>query len=452
MSREKQLFSVEAEQGLLGAVMLDNAVLDRIGALEGGDFYLGAHRPIWRAIGALVRDGQVADVISVATKLQEMGELEHVGDLQYLGGLVQAVASAATAPAFSKVIRERALDRRLVEVAGAISELAHGLGPVSKRIDEAQALVMGIAESSNDREPVLIDRLLPEALEDIERRYENDGELQGISTGLRDLDGKTQGLQSGDLVVVAGRPSMGKTSLILQNAIHAAQHGKTAFVASMEMSKQQLVQKAIAHQGRVSLEKLRSGKLEQDDFTLIAKAMGRLSESKLVIDDTPALSVEQLRVRARGVKRRHGLDIIFVDYLQLMSGDGDNENVRIEGISRGLKGLAREMNVPVVVLSQLNRSLEQRSDKRPTMSDLRSSGAIEQDADVILFIYRDEVYNPNTQDVGVAELIISKQRMGPTGIIGVSWLGEWGAFADREWARRAPEPPARKGRTHDDAF
>lgn len=450
--RDKQLYSLEAEQALLGAVMLDNAVIDRVCEIGDGDLYFGAHRTIWRAIRGLIRDGDVADAISVATRLQTSGDLENVGGLEYVGALVQAVASVSGSAAYAKVVRERALDRRLLEVSGDIAELAHSTSPIEQRIDKAQSLVMAIAESSVDRQPVLIEQLLYGLVEEIERRQERGDVLRGLTTSLTDLDKRLHGLQQSDLIIVAGRPSMGKTSLALQMALHNATHGKSVAFFSMEMSKEQIVEKAVANIGRLPLENIRTGKMSNDDYSRLSASLGRLNTAKFVIDDSGGLTVEQVRARARGIKRQHGLDMIVVDYLQLMSGDGDNRNSEVSEISRGLKALAKELQIPVVVLSQLNRALEQRSDKRPTMADLRDSGAIEQDADVIIFIYRDEVYNPNTQDKGVAELIVAKHRMGSIGRTGSSWLDEFGAFGDREWAPRSEDPPKRTARTYEDAF
>jgi replicative DNA helicase len=372
-----------------------------------------------------------------------MGHAVEVGGLEYLGQLVQVAPGVNGAVHYATIVRERAIERRLLDAADEISVLARATGPVAERMDRAQQLVMGLAEQSISREPQPIGRLLPAFVDEMDRRMSSDGALNGLSTSLRDLDKKLHGLQGGSLIIVAGRPSMGKTSLALQIAEHnSLQAGQSVAVFSMEMGSQQLVEKLVSSVGRIDLENIRRGKLNREEMDRFTSVMARLAETKLVIDDTPALTVSEVRARCRGIRRRHGLGLVVVDYLQLMSAEGEHRAEEVSAISRGLKALAKELEVPVIALSQLNRGLEQRADKRPVMSDLRESGAIEQDADVIIFIYRDEVYNAATHDVGIAELIIAKQRMGPIGMVASTWLGEYGAFGDSSWVKRDdPEPP-----------
>ena len=437
------LHSIETEQSLLGAVMLDATAFDVVATIvSAGDFYADQHRVIWRAISVLLNDGRQADPVSVAGHLEETGALDAVGGREYVAELFSAVPGVSSARAWAQIVRDRSVERRLVAAGDQIMSIAQADGPLADRVDRAQAIVESITESAvtGGPEPIQVD--LYGFLDDLERRHEKQEDVTGLKTELAALDRKLSGLQGGDLIVVAGRPSMGKTSLALQWAVRAAVRGDPTLFFSAEMGRPQLTQKSVASVGRVPLEKIRNGKLEQDDFSRVSAAMARLEKAPLYIDDTGGISIDQIRIRSRAVKRKHGLALIVVDYLQLLTADGEHREQQIAAVSRGLKALAKELHVPVVALSQLNRSLEQRADKRPMMSDLRESGAIEQDADVILFIYRDEVYNPGTSAVGIAELIIAKQRMGPIGMVPSSWLPDYGSFEDVEWRR--PEVEERK--------
>jgi replicative DNA helicase len=431
--------SLEAEQSVLGALLLDNSASDRVGdLLQEADFYSEAHRLIYRHINALVVDGKPADVVTLAEALDSVKRLDYVGGLAYLGGLVQGVPTAANVRRYAEIVRERSVLRSLAGVAAEIADLA--FSPQGRSageiLDDAEGKVFHIAEQGARGQQAFksIQPLLTEVVERIEELYarENPSDVTGVPTGFTDLDRMTSGLQPGDLVIIAGRPSMGKTAFALNIGEHVALAAKKPVaVFSMEMGATQLAMRMIGSVGRLDQHKLRTGRLANEDWERLSSALGRLSEAQIWIDESPSLNPLELRSRARRLHRQTGeLGAIVVDYLQLMqsSGQGENRATEISEISRSLKALAKELHVPVLALSQLNRSLEQRPNKRPVMSDLRESGAIEQDADVILFIYRDEVYNPETQDKGIAEIIIGKQRNGPIGVVRLTFLGEHTRF------------------------
>jgi replicative DNA helicase len=431
--------SVEAEQSVLGGLLLDNNAWDKIADLiNEGDFYRQDHRLIYRHIAILIARTSPADVVTVSESLESNQELSNAGGIAYLGSLAQNTPSAANIRRYAEIVRERSVMRKLAEVGAAISESAYNpLGRTAgELLDSAEAKVFEIAEASAKGKQgfVNIQPLLREVVERIEVLYnrEDDSDVTGIATGFADLDQKTSGLQPGDLVIVAGRPSMGKTAFSLNIAENVALYSKKPVaVFSMEMGGAQLAMRMLGSVGRLDQHKLRTGKLADDDWPNLTHALGKLSEAPLYIDETPSLNSIELRASSRRLHRQHGeLGLIVVDYLQLMSANsaGENRATEISEISRSLKALAKELHVPVVALSQLNRSLEQRPNKRPVMSDLRESGAIEQDADLILFIYRDEVYNPESQDKGIAEIIIGKQRNGPIGTVRMTFLGEYTRF------------------------
>jgi len=431
--------SLEAEQAVLGGLLLDNNAWDRIADVTGeSDFYRQDHRQILKAIARQIGEARPADAVTVAEALQSLGQLEAIGGLSYLVELANNTPSAANIRRYAEIVRERSVLRKLAEVATGIADSAYSPAgkPASQLLDEAEAKIFEIAESGTRTQTgfVEIKPLLKEVVERIDELYhrENDSGVTGVPTGFTDLDEKTSGLQPGDLIIVAGRPSMGKTAFSLNIGENVAlDTGLPVAVFSMEMGGAQLVLRMIGSVGRLDQHRLRTGKLGDDDWTRLTYALGRLNEVPVFIDETPGLNVLELRARARRLMRQSGqLGLIIIDYLQLMAGSGGGENraTEISEISRALKGLAKELNVPVIALSQLNRSLEQRPNKRPVMSDLRESGAIEQDADVILFIYRDEVYNPDTQDKGTAEIIIGKQRNGPIGSVRLAFLGEYTRF------------------------
>src|SRR5512132_2719210 len=431
--------SLEAEQSVLGGLMLDNDAADKIGdVVSADDFYSDAHRIVYRHIVQLIADGKPADVVTVSEALSSTQKLDYVGGLSYLGALAQNVPTSANIRHYADIVRERSILRQLASTAGEIADTAYNpLGRSAKEIlDQAEAKVLHIAEQGarGQQQFAPIGELLVGVVERIEALFNRDdpSEVTGIPTGFSDLDRMTSGMQPGDLVVVAGRPSMGKTAFALNIGEHVAlSAGLPVAVFSMEMGASQLAVRMIGSVGRLDQQKLRTGRLASDDWERLSSALGRLNEAPILIDETPALNGIEVRSRARRLMKQYGkLGLVIVDYLQLMqaSSQGENRATEISEISRSMKSLAKELSVPVVALSQLNRSLEQRPNKRPVMSDLRESGAIEQDADVILFIYRDEVYNPDTQDKGTAEIIIGKQRNGPIGTVRLTFLGEFTRF------------------------
>ncbi|MFA7291396.1 MAG: replicative DNA helicase [Rhodocyclaceae bacterium] len=431
--------SIEAEQSVLGGLMLDNTAYDKISDLiSESDFYRDEHRRIFRAIQRMLERAKPVDVVTVAETIDAAGETEHTGGLAYLGELAQNTPSAANIRRYGEIVRERAILRQLVTAGDEIASSA--LNPLGREpktlLDEAEAKVFAIAESGMRHQTGFqhINPLLTQVVERIQELHDRDNpsDITGIPTGYNDLDKMTSGLQPGDLVIVAGRPSMGKTSFALNIAEHVAiEYGAPVAVFSMEMGGAQLAMRMLASVGRLDQHRVRTGKLNDDEWSRLSYALGKIHEKAIYIDETPALNPIDLRARARRLHRQCGkLGLIVIDYLQLMSGssNGENRATEISEISRSLKGLAKELECPVIALSQLNRSLEQRPNKRPVMSDLRESGAIEQDADVIMFIYRDDVYNPDTQEKGAAEIIIGKQRNGPIGTVRLTFLGEYTRF------------------------
>ena len=433
--------SVEAEQSVLGGLLLDNSAWDRVGdVISEIDFYRADHRTIFQHIAQLVEHNKPADALTVAESLERNGKLADVGGQAYIGSLALNTPSAANIRRYAEIVRERSIMRNLAAVGTAIADSAYT--PSGKDalllIDEAEAKVFQIAESGAKSKQgfVKIDPLLTETVERIDMLYsrENKNDVIGLSTGFVDLDRYTSGLQPGELIIIAGRPSMGKTALAMNMVENAALDSKKAVaVFSMEMSGPQLAMRMIGSVGRVDQHQLRTGTFKEEDWPRLVDAVGRLNDAQIHIDDTAGLNALDVRSRARRLHRQcGGLSLIVIDYLQLMSGTSggreENRATEIAEISRGLKGLAKELKVPVIALSQLNRSVDSRQDKRPMMSDLRESGAIEQDADVILFIYRDEVYNQDTPRKGIAEIIIAKQRNGPVGKIDLTFLGRHTRF------------------------
>src|SRR5882672_1688493 len=431
--------SIEAEQSVLGGLLLDNVAWDRIADLIGaGDFYRNDHRLIYQAIGRLLGANRPADVVTVFEALQSTGKIEEAGGLVYLNALAQNTPSAANIRRYAEIVRDRSVLRRLVTAGDEIATTA--LSPQGREtrviLDEAESKIFRIAEEgARGRQGFIeMDPLLTRVVERIQELFERPegSDVTGVPTGFKDLDNKTAGLQPGDLVIVAGRPSMGKTALALNFGEYVAlEMGMPVAVFSMEMGASQLVLRLLSSVGKIEQQRLRTGRLLEGDWPKLTVAMTKIQRAQMFIDETPALTVIDLRARARRLARTCGkLGLIIVDYLQLMSASsmGENRATEISEISRSLKALAKELAVPVVALSQLNRTVEQRTDKRPVMSDLRESGAIEQDADLILFIYRDEVYNPDTSDKGIAEIIIGKQRNGPIGRVNLRFGGEFTRF------------------------
>lgn len=431
--------SLEAEQSLLGGLLIDNEALDKVADIVSvKDFYRQDHQIIYQHIHRLIERSQPADIVTVGESLESNSELNTVGGLEYLGLLAESTPTAANIRGYAQIIRERSIMRSLVEVGTDIVDNA--LSPqgrdAQQLLDESESKIFQIAEAGkNDRIGFTdIKELLPQVAERIDQLFQRDNpsDVTGIPTGYKDLDMMTSGLQPGDLIIIAGRPSMGKTSLALNICEYVAiDTGLPSAVFSMEMGSTQLVSRLIGSVGKLNQHKMRTGQLDDNDWEKLSYALGQLNEAPIFIDEGSALNPYEVRARARRLHKQCGrLGLIVIDYLQLMGSAGSTENraTEISEISRSLKALAKELNVPVIALSQLNRSVEQRPDKRPVMSDLRESGAIEQDADVIMFIYRDEVYNPETPDKGIAEIILAKQRNGPVGRVKLTFFGEYTKF------------------------
>ena len=430
--------SIEAERSVLGGLMLDSEAWDRISALvTADDFYRSEHRPIFRAMEWLISQNKPLDIVTLAESLGLHGELEDVGGLGYLTELASGTPTASNVAAYADIVQERATVRKLIGVAHEIAE--SGFNPQgrdsARLIDEAEGKVFKIGDERPSRGgPESVRPLLARAVEKIDELYLTKGALTGISSGFQDIDTITGGLQAADLVIVAGRPSMGKTAFMMNVAESAVISGeKPVVVFSLEMPSHSLIMRMLSSLGRIDQSKIRSGQLGDDDWPRLTSAVTLLNDKPLFVDDTPGLTPNEMRSRSRRIVREHGaIGMIVVDYLQLMqtSSTPENRAVEISEISRSLKSIAKEFDCPVIAGSQLNRSLEQRTDKRPIMSDLRESGAIEQDADLIMAVYRDEVYHEDTPDRGVAEIIILKQRNGPIGRKKLAFIGQYTKFED----------------------
>ena len=424
--------SIEAESSVLGGLLLDNSAWDRVGdLLVDGDFYRYEHRQIFSAMAALINVSRPADVITVYEYLQSLGKSEEVGGLGYLNSLAQFVPSASNIRRYAEIVRERSILRKLVSASDEIATHAFNPKgrPVAQILDEAEQKIFQIGEEGSRMKQGFqaMPQLVVELLDRVQEMADNPNDITGVPTGFYDFDRMTSGMQAGDLIVLAARPSMGKTALAINIAEHVAMNeGLPVAVFSMEMGASQLAVRIVGSMGRIDQGHLRTGKLTDEEWPRLTEAIERLRQVSLFIDETPGLTPSELRANARRLARQCGkLGLIVVDYLQLMSGsksDGENRATELGEISRGLKMLAKELQCPVIALSQLNRSVEQRTDKRPMMSDLRESGAIEQDADVIMFIYRDDYYNKDSKEPGVAEVIIGKQRNGPTGTVKLAFL------------------------------
>jgi replicative DNA helicase len=425
--------SLEAESSVLGGLLLDNGAWDRVGdLLADGDFYRYEHRQVYAAIGTLINSSRPADVITVYEHLQALGKAEEIGGLGYLNALAQYVPSASNIRRYAEIVRERSILRKLVSASDEIATNAFNTQgrAVAQILDEAEQKIFNIGEEGSRMKQGFqaMPQLVVQLLDRVQEMADNQNDITGVPTGFFDFDRMTSGLQPGDLIVLAARPSMGKTALAINIAEHVAlNEGLPVAVFSMEMGASQLAVRIVGSIGRIDQGHLRTGKLSDDEWPRLTEAIEKLRNVSLHIDETPGLTPSELRANARRLARQCGkLGLIVVDYLQLMSGSssngGDNRATEIGEISRGLKMLAKELQCPVIALSQLNRSVETRTDKRPMMSDLRESGAIEQDADVIMFIYRDDYYNKESKEPGVAEIIIGKQRNGPTGTVKLAFL------------------------------
>jgi replicative DNA helicase len=428
--------SLEAEQSVLGGLMLDATAWDAIADIIAyDDFYRRDHQLIFEAIAQLVNAQKPIDAVTVFDSVSAKGLADEVGGLAYLARLTNETPSAANVRAYARIVKDQALLRQLIAIGGDIVSNAFAKDGRTPKdlVEEAERIVFEIAEKGTRTRDgfVSIKDVLLKTVDKIDELHKNPGAFTGVPTGYTELDRMTNGLQPGDLVIIAGRPSMGKTTLAVNIAENAAiSHRIPAAIFSMEMSAEQLSLRMISSLGRVNQGKLRSGLLETEDWTRINSATALLQEAPIYIDETAGLTPTEIRARARRLKREKDIGIIVVDYLQLMSVAGNTENraTEISEISRSLKALAKELKCPVIALSQLNRGVEQRTEKKPVMSDLRESGAIEQDADVILLIYREEVYEPNTTRKGIADIIIAKQRNGPTGEVAMTFLGEYTRF------------------------
>jgi len=431
--------SIEAEQSVLGGLLLDNTAFDRvIDLVSAEDFYRFDHRLIFQQIAKLVAATKPADVITVFESLSLLGKAEEVGGLAYLNALAQNTPSAANIRRYAEIVRDRGILRKLISVSDEIA--GDAFNPQGKEVrqmlDVAESKIFSIAEEGNRGAAgfVEIKPLLAHVVKRIDELFARDStnDVTGVPTGMLDLDRMTSGLQEGDLIIVAGRPSMGKTAFSVNIGENVAiESGLPVAIFSMEMGGTQLAMRMLGSVGRIDQQRLKTGRLKDEDWPKLTSAIQKMNDAPIFIDETPALSSVELRSRARRLARKCGkLGLIIVDYLQLMSANapGENRATEISEISRNLKSLAKELNCPVIALSQLNRSLEQRPNRRPVMSDLRESGAIEQDADLILFIYRDEVYNPDSPDKGTAEIIIGKQRNGPIGQVRMTFLGQFTKF------------------------
>ncbi|MFA7268664.1 MAG: replicative DNA helicase [Sterolibacterium sp.] len=434
--------SIEAEQSLIGGLLLDNSAWDRIADIVSEvDFYRDDHRRIFRRIKHLVEQAKPADVVTVFEAIEKHNEVEQAGGLAYLSDIANNTPSAANIRRYAEIVHERSVLRRLVAVGDEIA--ASALNPAGKDVkqllDQAEAKVFEIAESGarSGQGFVAIQPLLGEVVDRIQELYEqeNPSEITGVPSGFIDLDRMTSGFQPGDMIVIAGRPSMGKTAFALNIAEHiGVDLGLPVAIFSLEMSGPQLAMRFLSSVGRLDSHRIRTGRLNDDEWDKMTVALGKLHNAPIHVDETGAINATDLRARARRLARQFGgkLGLIVIDYLQLMTSVKDNENraTEISEISRSIKALAKELQVPILALSQLSRKVEERTDKRPLMSDLRESGAIEQDADIILMMYREEYYKPDTQDKGVAEVIIGKHRNGPTGMVKLTFLGEYTKFVN----------------------
>ena len=427
--------SIEAEQAVLGAVLLDReAIISASEFVNPEDFYKDSHREVYRAAVELFDRGEPVDLVTLSEQLRQKNLLEAVGGMAFLTDLSSSVPTIANAAHYAKIIYGKSLLRKLIRACGEISEKSfEAAEDVEEIIEYAEKNIFDISQKRVFTGFVPLKEVLVSSFNKIEELYNNKGTITGISTGFRDIDTKTSGLQKSDLILVAARPSMGKTSLALNIAQHAALLQKVPVaVFSLEMSREQLVNRMICAEANIDSHSMRTGNLSEDDWPKLAASVNRLSKANIYIDDTPGITVAEMRSKCRRLKLERGLELILIDYLQLMQGSSrvESRQQEISEISRSLKALAREMDCPVLAMSQLSRAPEMRSEHKPMLSDLRESGAIEQDADVVMFIYRDEYYHPDTEKKGIAEIILAKQRNGPTGVVELVWLDKFTKFAD----------------------
>jgi len=428
--------NIEAERAVLASILIDDKALDKIvHFISSDDFYHPAHKIIYSSLIKLSEENKPIDIITLSSRLEDANLLEKVGGIEYISTLVGIIPNSANILYYANIIKDKALLRNLISATSDISEKCYShFGDVSELLDDAEKNIFRIAEYKLKSEVRHLGSIITETFEVLESLYNRQDKITGTPTGYVDLDKMTNGLQKSDLIIIAGRPGMGKTAFALNIALNAAsKYDKTVAIFSLEMSSGQLVQRLLSSEARIESSKLRSGRFNMEEWTKLASVAGQLNELKIFIDDTPAISSMEIRAKCRRIKKEHGLELVIVDYLQLMSGSrADNREQQISEISRSLKALAKELNVPVIALSQLNRSVENRTDKRPVPSDLRESGAIEQDADVIMFLYRDEFYNKETKYPGITEVIIAKHRNGPTGTVPLAFIKEFTRFENAE--------------------
>jgi replicative DNA helicase len=430
--------NLEAERSVLGAILLRNEALNHAAEyIDAGDFFRDAHRVIFDKMVALSERGQAIDLVTLKEELARAGQLEQVGGPAYIASLVDGVPRSTNVEHYARIIKEKATCRNLIFAAGRISDLAYeGEQDADLLLDEAERAIFEIADDRVRSGFVPLSTLVHESFEAIEKLHERRGLVTGVPTGFDELDAMTSGFQPSDLVIVAARPSMGKTSFTLNIAQHVGgQAGLTVGFFSLEMSKEQLFLRMLTSEARIDAHRFRSGYLSEQDYERLSHALNVLERSRVFIDDTASLGVLEMRAKARRLKAEHGLHLLIVDYIQLMQGRGrfENRQQELASISRSLKGLAKELHVPIVALSQLSRAPDARADHRPQLSDLRESGALEQDADVVLFIYREEQYERNDQTEGIAEIIVGKQRNGPTGTVKLAFVKEHTRFENLEW-------------------
>lgn len=439
--QEKALFQkvpphdTEAEQAVISAMFLDrDAASTAVERLQGDDFYRPDHKMIFDAASELYFSGAPIDIITIKNKLEEKKVFEQIGGISTLADIAAAVGSSVNIKHYIKIVEEKSILRKLIRASGEISQSAYnGSEDVNVILDAAEKGIFDIMQNRHGEEFSHVRDVTVSAFEKIEQIFQSKEKITGVPTGFLDFDARTAGLQRSDLILLAARPSMGKTAFALNIAQNAAiRHEVPTAIFSLEMSKEQLVNRMLCSEAMLDAQKLRTGTLEDDDWAKLVQAMGPLSEAPIYIDDTPGVSPMEIRAKCRRLKMEKGLGLILIDYLQLMTGNGRNDSRQqeISEISRALKAVAREMDCPVIALSQLSRACEQRADHRPMLSDLRESGAIEQDADVVAFLYRDEYYFPETEKKNMAELIIAKQRNGPTGVVELTWMGQFTKFGN----------------------
>lgn len=427
--------NIDAEQSVLGAMLLDrNAIAEVTEILNGSEFYRESHNQLFNAIVELYDRDEPVDMVTLVDFLRSKGLLESVGGVSYMSNLVNSVPTTANVKYYAKIVAEKNILRRMILSSSDIIEKCYAeQDNVQDVLSQAEKNIFDISQNKSHKDFERLNSIIVRSFDEFEKLYKNKGEITGLTSGFTDLDRRTSGFQKSDFVLIAARPSMGKTAFMLNIAMAPAlMMNKSIAIFSLEMSKEQLVNRMICSEAYVDAQKLRVGDIDDDDWVKLAKAAGPLSNANIYIDDTPGISLSELRSKCRRLKIEKGLDMILIDYLQLMTAGRniDNRQQEVSEISRSLKGLAKEMNAPVIALSQLSRAPEARADHRPILSDLRESGSIEQDADVVIFLYRDEYYNKDTEKKNIAEVIIAKQRNGPTGVIELAWLGQYTKFGN----------------------